>query len=145
MGYGKNVVLASVLIVIVSQIAHTVGAMLTMGYYFDPNYWGVWSKLMMPTAGPPPVEFYYASLAFSFVGALIYAATYGILKKSIPGKGAVQKGLMYGALLFMVGSVPGYLAMLSLINLPAMLVFEWAFESLVILLIAGVIIAKVMK
>ncbi|MEW6329479.1 MAG: hypothetical protein AB1468_05160 [Candidatus Micrarchaeota archaeon] len=145
MGYGKNVVLASVLIVIVSQIVHTVGAVLTMDYYLDPSYWGVWSRLMMPGPGGPPMEFYYTSLAFSFVGALIYAATYGILKKSIPGKGAVQKGLTYGALLFMVGSVPGYLALIELINLPAMLVFEWALESLVILLIAGVIIAKMLK
>ena len=145
MGYGKNVVLASVAIVIVGQIVHMVGAMLTMQYYVDPDYAGVWSRLMMPAPGPPPMEFYYVSLALSFAAALIYVVTYGILKKSIPGKGAVEKGLMYGAILFMVGSVPGYLAMLELINLPAMLIFEWAAESLVVFLASGLIIAKLMK
>ena len=124
---------------------HTVESMLTMDFYMDEAYFGVWSKLMMPTAGPPPTEFYVASIASAAIIALIYAAVYDMLKGSLPGKNDLMKGLNYGIMLFILVQIPGLLGMWLLINLPAMLFVYWGIGSLVILVIGGIVIAKIVK
>ena len=35
-------------------IVHMAGAIVDMGYYLMPDYFAVWSKIMMPVPGPPP-------------------------------------------------------------------------------------------
>ena len=50
---------AGVLFGIIALIVHWIFAYVGMDYYLDPAYFPVWSKLMMPTAGPPPASFLY--------------------------------------------------------------------------------------
>jgi hypothetical protein len=119
--------------------------MLTMDFYMDEAYFAVWSKLMMPTAGPPPSEFYIASITSAVIIALIYAAAYDMLKNSLPGKTDLMKGMKYGILLFVLVQIPGLLGMWLLINLPALLLVYWGIGSLVMLLIGGIAIAKIVK
>ncbi len=139
----KQVLISAVLFLVIAQIMHTLFAFLMMGYYVDPAYAGVWSKIMMPLSGPPPAEFYYYSIAFGFVSALIYVIVYTKFKSAVPGDSAVRKGVNYGLwIIFLVGTVPGYLAMYLLINLPAGLIAMWAVEMLVIALAGGIVIAK---
>ena len=141
----KKFLLAAVVFTIVGLLVHTIGSILEMGYYTNPAYSKVWSMIMMPVAGPPPAAFYYLSVGFGFLSALIYVYAYDILKKSVPGKESVKKGLSYGALLFLVATVPSSLSMMLLINLPFGLVASWATEELAVLLLGGVIIAKIME
>ncbi len=136
---------AGILFAVLAQIIHTIGAWLTMGYYIIPQYFPVWSKLMMPTAGPPPSSFYVYSILFGVVSGILIAMVYLVVKNSVPGKTVVKRGLNYGLLVFLVGGIPCYLSMLLLINLPSALVLHWAIETLVIDLIGGMIIAWILR
>lgn len=136
---------AGVLFGVLAQIVHTVGAYLTMGYYTMPQYLDVWSKIMMPAAGPPPASFMVYSLLFSIIGGILVAIVYAVVKVSVPGNTIAKRGLNYGLLIFLIGGIPGYLSMLLLINLPASLVLYWAFETLVVDLVGGMIVTWFMR
>jgi hypothetical protein len=130
---------------IVAQVIHTIESMLTMNYYTDPAYFTVWSKIMMPTTGSPPTEFYYYSLTFSFIAGLLFTVVYTIFEKSVPGNTFVKKGLMYGLLMWLVGGLSGSLAMVLLINLPIDLIAYWTVSGLIVDLIAGIAITKIVS
>lgn len=140
-----QIVIAAILFTLIAQIVHGIGAQFAMSFYTDPNYFPVWSKLMMPSAGPPPASFMIYGLIFGLISALIYAGVYDRLKNSVPGDGIVNKGLFYGLILFLVGVIPGYLSLYLLINLPALLIFYWAVEGLVIDLAGGIVIAAIVR
>ena len=140
----KRFLLAAILFMIVAQVFHTIGAIATMGFYSDPSYLSVWSKIMMPSAGPPPAIFYYLSAGFGLITSMVYVYAYTVLKKAIPGKEYFRKGVSYGALLFLIGTFPGSLSMILLINIPVALVIEWALEGMVISMIGGILIARLM-
>ena len=139
----KRIVIAGMLFAIISQILRSVEAMLTLDFYMDPNYFSVWSKVMMPTEGPPPAEFYYLSIVTGLATGIIYAAVYAKISKSLTSKTALRKGLEYGLILFLMVQIPGLLGMYMLINLPAMLMVYWGVSSLFIALIGGIVIAKI--
>ena len=136
---------AGVLFAVLAQIIHTVGAFLTMGYYTMPDYFAVWSNIMMPAAGPPPNSFYVYSIIVGIVSGILIALVYGVVKGSVPGRTAAKRGLNYGLLVFLVGGIPGYLSILLLINLPALLILYWAIETLIVNLVGGMIIARIVR
>lgn len=136
---------AGILFAVLAQVVHSAGAFLTMGYYTMPQYLQVWSKIMMPSAGPPPASFYVYSLVFGIVSGVLFALVYGIVRSSVPGNTSAKKGITYGLLVFLVGGIPGYLALLLLVNLPSVLILYWAFESLVIYIIGGALVARIVK
>jgi hypothetical protein len=138
-----KITVAGVLFAIISQIIHTVESMATMNFYMDPTYFSVWSKMMMPTAGPPPVEFYIYSLVFSLIAGIIYALIYSMISKSIPGKTVVNKGLYFGFFLFLL-SIPSFLTMFMLINLPSLLLLYWSISGFIVYLIFGIVIVKLL-
>lgn len=138
-----KIILAAIVFMIVAQVIHTIESMLTMSYYTDPAYFTVWSKIMMPTAGPPPTEFYYYSLTFSFITGLFFTVAYTVVEKSVPGNTFVKKGLIYGLLIWLVGGLSGSLAMVLLINLPVDLIAYWTVSGLIVDLMAGVVITKI--
>ena len=140
-----KIILAAIVFMIVSQVIHTVESMLTMNYYTDPTYATVWSKIMMPTAGPPPIEFYYYSLTFSFITGLFFTVVYTVIGKSVLGNTVFKKGLIYGLLIWLVGGLSGSLAMVLLINLPIDLIAYWTVSGLIVDLVAGIVIAKIVE
>ena len=145
----KKVVLrilaTAIVLTVIVYIFHSIFAFVGMKYYLMEEYFPVWSKLTMPTAGPPPMSFTFYSLGFGFVGWVLFTGGYLLVRKSIPGKTLIKKGLAYGLFIFLVGAIPGYLAMILLINLPLTLVVLWMFESLVINLVSGIVVAKMNK
>lgn len=136
---------SGVLFAIVAQIVHTVCAFLAMPFYTNPDYFSVWSKIMMPAAGPPPASFYAYSILFGLLGGILFALVYTVIKGGIPAESIAKKGLLYGFLVFLVGAVPGYLALILLVNLPFALIVFWAAETLVINLLGGMIVAWLNK
>jgi len=100
---------------------------------------------MMPTAGPPPAAFYYYSLAFSFIGGLFFAGVYSVIVNGIQGKKLLNKGMIYGLLIWLVAGIPGYLSLILLVNLPIDLVIYWTVTSLIVYLLAGVTTARILK
>jgi len=150
-----RIIVAGILFVIVSQIIHSVEAYATLDFYMDPTYCQVeaetgnvgvcvWSKIMMPTAGPPPNEFYYYSIVFGVITGIIYAVVYAMIKKSVLGKTIVKQGIYFGFFLFLLG-IPHFLSMYLLINLSTMLLVYWTISGLIVNLIGGVVIAYIVK
>jgi len=140
-----KIIVAAIAFMIIAEVVNTLEAYATMSYYLDSAYFAVWSKIMMPTAGPPPMEFYYYSIAFSFISGLLFAGVYTIFIKNVPGKTIAKKGLMYGLLIWLVGGVSGYLSLILLINLSIDLIAYWALAGLIVNLLAGIAIAEIVK
>jgi hypothetical protein len=140
-----GVLAVAIVYVIISQLVFMLGAFADMAYYMDPAYLSVWSKLMMPTAGPPPIEFTAISAVLSFVSSLLFALVYVVVKGSVPGKGWKNKGLMYGFLVFLIAGIPSTFSLLLLINLPVGLVLSWMLQGFVAYLLAGLVAAKLLK
>jgi hypothetical protein len=82
---------------------------------------------------------------FGLLGGILFALVYTVIKGGIPAKSIAKKGLLYGFLVFLVGGVPGYLALILLVNLPFALIIIWAAETLVINLLGGMIAAWLNK
>jgi len=145
----KNVntklVIAAIAYTVIAQIIHIVDAFLTMNFYLMPQYFSVWSKIMMPIAGPPPVSFYAFSILFALITGAIFAFIYLTIMKAVPGKTKLQKGLAYGVILFLANGIPGFLSLYLIVNLPTVLIIYWLIENLVIFLISGVVFAKLFK
>lgn len=137
----KKIVIASIVILIINQVIHTIGAVLTMNFYIDEAYAQVWSKTMMPAMGPPPISFYIISMLSAFVFALIFVSAYDIFEPSVPGKTWKKKGIFYGFIVYLL-TAQSYVSMSYLINLPGMLLLDWAIEGLVISLLSGLVAAR---
>lgn len=141
----KRILMVAVAMTIVAEVVHTLESMLTLGYYMDPAYFAVWSKIMMPTAGPPPAEFYYYSVAFALVSWAIFGFVYEKLGRAIGEKHEIKKGLEFGALVFLLAGISGALTMYLLINLLTGLLATWTLFQLILYLIGGVVAAKLIK
>ena len=139
----KKLILAAIAYTIVAQVIHTLEAFATMGYYSDPAFFAVWSKVMMPGPGAPPASFYIYSLVFGFITALIVGYGYGMVKSAIPGTG-MRKGINYGLFLFFIVGIPYFLSTYLLINLPLGLLVTWLVSGLIIFAFGGIIFWKLL-
>jgi hypothetical protein len=145
MGKFLRIILAGIICMVISYAVNMVSALLTIDFYKDPAYYQVWSKIMMPTAGPPPWYFALYAIAFSLIGGILIAVVYYFVKSAFRQKSAVKKGLFYGLLLFLVAGIPPMLSMILLINLPLMLVIIWIIMSGIVYLLDGMVVAKLVK
>ena len=136
---------AAVLFTIISQVIHTVESFLTMSFYLDSNYFGVWSKIMMPGAGAPPTSFYVYSIVFTFISGLIFVFIFTKAKNVIKEKVWWKIGKKYGIVVWLLASIPWTLTSYLLINLPPMLLVYWSISSLIIYILSGIAIAKILK
>ena len=100
---------------------------------------------MMPVAGPPPATFFYWACGVGLITGLIFAYVYNVIKAGVPGSGIWGKGAWYGVLVFLVGGLPGHLAIFLMIHLPKTLIASWAVESLVVSVVGGWIVAWLIK
>lgn len=116
-GAMKPIVIGGILFTIASQVVMMGEVLVTMDVYMMPEYFPVWSKLMMPDMGPPPGEFYAISITLSFCLALLYSGAFYVLRAGIPGTG-IRKGISFGVILFLLSCLPSMLGMWMLINLP---------------------------
>jgi len=141
--WGK-VLIVGLIYTLISMVVRQVEAMLTLSYYMDPQYFGLWSKLMMPKAGPPPAEFMVMSLIFSMVTGVSISIIYYYLKEYLPKK-RLQRMFLFADLLvatsFVFFTIPVYL----LFNMPAMLLLCWFVSSFIILTATSALLVKVVK
>jgi hypothetical protein len=136
----KPVLIAAVLFTIASQVIIMFESAATMDIYMMPEYFPVWSRLMMPEMGPPPAVFFAMSILVSFALALTCAAVFWIVRPGIPGEG-ITRGFSYGLILYFISGVPSLLGMFLLINLPEKFFIAGTISSLVNFLTGGIIIA----
>jgi hypothetical protein len=135
----KGIGIVAVAMAVIATVVHTVESILTMGYYTDPVYIAVWSKVMMPALGaPPPLSFFVLSILFALIGWGLFAFVYAKLSPALKESGP-KKGLKFGALMFLVAGIPCTLMLYLMVNLPVGLLAIWTFSSLVLYLIGGLL------
>jgi hypothetical protein len=141
--WGK-VLLTAAIFTVISYAIHMIEALLTMKYYLDPAYFGVWSKLMMPSAGPPPMAFTITSIIFAFVTGISIALIYYYLRDHLPPLG-FKRAFYFADLLiattFVFFTLPAYL----MLNLPVGILVSWFVSSFVILTAGSWLLVKIVK
>lgn len=141
-----KIILSAIAYVVIAEVVAILSSYLTMSYYTDPTYFAVWSKIMMPGAGPPPMSFYYYSFTFAFIGGLILGFVYSRIKVIFGNKSVMQKGLRFALGVFLVSGIPLFMNMFLLINLPVGLLASWLiFNGLIVNLFTGIAIAKIFQ
>lgn len=81
----------------------------------------------------------YWELAANIVTGFLFVLGYSIFYSGIPGRG-VAKGLQYGFWIWMVGSIPVVLLILSNFNLPVEIVVGWIILGLFISVVLGFLV-----
>jgi hypothetical protein len=120
----KKVIAGAVAFLIIAQVIHLLSSLLTFGYYMDPSYFSVWSKVMMPGPGGPPMEFYFLSIAFSLITGMIYSGVYVKVEEFFKDPWKI-KGMKYGIALFLLSGVPLFLTTYLIVNVPMGLLLSW--------------------
>jgi hypothetical protein len=140
----RKVFLIAFLYTIIATVVRQLEVIWTLKYYMMPQYFGVWSKLMMPTAGPPPPEFMITSLILTFASGMALAIIYYYLKEYLP-TGFWKRSTFFADILvstsFVFFTLPAYL----LFNLPMALLGWWFVSTFVVLLLTSVLIVKIVK
>lgn len=140
----RKILLASLLFLVISTVVRQIETILTMKYYVMPEYFGIWSKLMMPKAGPPPLEFFVFSLLFTWLTGLVLAYVYEWIKNSLP-KTFWLRVLGYTKLIALMMIVFSYLPMYLILNVPSTLLLSWLITGTVIIFLASIEFVKIMK
>ncbi len=141
--WGK-VLLIAFLYTIIATVVRQMEVVWTLKYYMMPQYFGAWSKSLMPVAGPPPFEFMVTSMILTFAGGMALAIIYYYLKDYLP-KGFWHRSTFFADVLvstsFIFFTLPVYL----LFNVPLALLGWWFISSFVVLLLTSIIIVKIVK
>lgn len=141
--WGK-VLLSSLIFAVISYVVHMIEAMLTIKYYLMPQYFGLWSKLMMPSAGPPPPAFTITSIIFAFVTGISVALIYYYLRDHLPPLGFKRAFYFADVLIatsFLFFTLPSYL----MFNVPVGILVSWFISSFIILTSGAWVIVKIIK
>lgn len=140
-----KVIAAGIVFAIISQVIHMIEAGIYMDYYIDPAYFGLWSKLMMPSAGAPPAEFFITGMIFGTIAGLLYSYVYLTIKGSIMDANPWMRGLKFGWLLFLVAGLPMFLTTYLIMAIPFQLNFGWLWSGLLSYLLGGAAIGRILK
>ncbi len=139
--WGK-VLLVGLLYTIIATVVRQVEIIWTMKYYTMPQSLGVWSKFMMPTAGPPPPEFMITSTILTFMSGMALAIIYYYLKDYLP-KGFWRRSTFFADVLVSTSFVFFTLPVYLLFNVPAALLGYWFVSTFVILLLTSLLIVRI--
>jgi hypothetical protein len=140
----KKIFFTAFIYTLYTTVIRQIEAFLTMKYYQMPQYFGVWSKTMMPTAGPPPQEFFITSLIFTFYSGISLALVYYYIRALLP-KLFWKRVFLFADLMvaasFIFFTIPSYL----LFNLPVELILSWFASSFIILLLTSLTLVKIIN
>ena len=139
--WGKAL-LVGLLYTVFAAVVRQVETALTMPYYLDPTHFGLWSRMMMPKAGPPPAEFMIMSVVFTFATGISIAVIYYYLKTMLP-KHFLRRVFFFADLMigfsFIFFTLPVYL----LFNVPLGLLVSWFVSTFIILVFASFLCVKI--
>lgn len=138
----KKILLVGFIYTIFTTIVHQLEAIMMMKYYQMPAFFGVWSKLMMPNAGPPPPQFMIVSTIMNFYSGLAIAIIYYYIRSLLP-KQFWKRIFFFADLMiatsFIFFTLPSYL----LFNLPIQLLFSWFISSFIIIVLTSLTLVKI--
>ena len=98
-----------------------------------------------PQLWKPAGDLWFLGLVLlNILAGLVYALVYTILGKGIKG-GVLDKGLLYGCLLWFIGPLLNILSIHMAVNVPTEVIVSWLFGGLINTLVAGVIVVFVFE
>ena len=89
--------------------------------------------------GPPGAIFYLGC----FIMNLIFVVVYALLRRGIPGKNLISKGLIYGLCVFAVGQLNGMFATYIFMTVAWQAVLYWTIQGIIFTPIAGAIASAI--
>ena len=125
------VVAGAVSAVVMMLIALAFGAASNSIYLSQPELWK-----------PMGVLWFEGMLLLYLLSGLVYALVYSILGKNLKG-GSLDKGMLYGSLLWFVGPLPGVLLTHMTMTVDTALIVLWLLQGLLNVLASGIIVAFV--
>jgi hypothetical protein len=141
--WGK-IVLSGLIYTVFTTIIRQIEIAATMKYYLMSQYFGIWSKFMMPSAGPPPASFIIMSTVFTFASGLSLGLIYCYLREFLP-KSFWHRVTFFADLMigtsFIFFTLPCYL----LLNLPVQLLLSWFISGFIILVLASYSLVKIIN
>ena len=140
----KHVVLSGSIYTVIATVIHQLEAFASMRYYTDPAYLGVWSKLMMPVAGPPPVSFFITSTVLTLVTGISLAVVYYYVRNMLP-KHEMKRTFYFADILVSLSVVFFTLPTYLMFNIPVGLLVSWFISSFIILVSASYTFVKIIK
>lgn len=140
----QKIFISGFIFLIIAAIVRQFEVILTMTYYQMPEFFGVWSKLMMPSVGPPPASFLFTSLLFSFLTGVTLAGFYDFVKSQLP-KNKTQRIFCFTEVEVVLSLVFFSLPVYLLFNLPFVLLVSWFVSSAVIFLLSSAVFVKLLK
>jgi hypothetical protein len=97
------------------------------------------SGLYRPWSDPLMMAFF----LHPFILGLALAYAYEIFSGAIKAKGAVNKGLRFGFIVWVISSIPGMYASYTSFYISLPMILSWTLNGLVQLLLGGIVIAKI--
>ena len=119
-------VLAGLVMVVVGFI---VGGMTAEMYRMSP------AALWKPMGG----NWFLQMVVYDIVVGLILSFVYSILKSAVPGSG-LQKGIIFGLLVWLVGTLPGMGITYLTMNVRNLMLTVWALNGLANYVLSGMVI-----
>ncbi|MFH0773558.1 MAG: hypothetical protein V1922_04585 [bacterium] len=139
-----RVALVGVVYTIIATAVHQIEAIASLRYYMMPQYYGAWSKLMMPAVGPPPADFFITSTIITLTTGISLSLVYYYIRDMLPKK-AHERILLFADLMiglqFIFFTLPVYL----LFNVPIELLISWFISNFLILVVTSFICVRIVK
>lgn len=134
-------VLKILLTILAVTVFNMIVGMLTCGGYFS------WVYKIEPTNVWKPV----ANLSFLLmvseilVTNILFVGGYLLVKKGIPGPNKFVKGLLYGLLVWAVGTIPGMVSTSLYMTVSPVVVIYWTIWGLVVSPLKGLIASAILS
>lgn len=140
----RKVWVAAFAYLVIAFVFRQIEVVLTMDFYKNPEYFGVWSRLMMPMTGPPPISFFVASFIFTYLTGVTLAALYEFIKPLLP-KEVKVRFYVYSKIVIVLAAVFFTLPVWLLFNVPLNLLVIWFTTALVTIMCATVAFIWILK
>jgi hypothetical protein len=128
---------ASLIFLVISQLLHMVGLTISMDYYGQADFYGIWSPLLISTGNMTTgLSFFYVNIILGFIGAVLFVVVFTVLVRGLKG-GPAERGVLFGLLVFLVAIVPDSFSVFMLLNVPLEIIIFWTLESFIIFLVGG--------
>lgn len=111
----------------------TCGGIFSWVYKVEPV--NVWKTM----SGPPGADFIVRALILN----AIFAFSYAVLRKGLPGKNRFVKGLVFGVFVWAIGMLPGMNATYSFMTVAPVVIIYWTILGLIQAPLEGLIIAAI--
>lgn len=131
----SKVLIATIVVSVFNFIvgALTCGGVFSWVYKVQPtNVWKPMTNAILPYM-----------IAEMLIVNLLFVIVYALLKKGIPGKNKISKGLIYGLLVWSVGMVPGMLSTALYMTVSKVVVLYWTIWGLIVTPLKGLITSAI--